>query len=213
MPVERDPARTMPRAAPSSSRLNRMQMAVQQPRFGLSFALHLNGATAFKLKTVLQALVDASRDLNASWNARGFHAAGEVHGIAPEIVDELSDANDASDDWTAVKPNAQLEAQSLLLPVLLCGFHHSECHGRHSFGVVGAGLGQAADRHVTISDGFDFFDAQFTRCLIEQAEQAIQHLDNLRRGYLARKRRESDDIAKQDCDVRKAVSDLVFTLL
>ena len=76
-------------------------------------ALQLDGPAGFAVELVLDQVVGAAGDLDGPGLAVGFHTARQIHGRAPEIIDELLAADDAGHHWARVDANAEGE---LLVP-------------------------------------------------------------------------------------------------
>src|ERR1700756_4755472 len=161
-------------ALPSSRHLGGAQLAVQQPGFDFALALDLDHAAGFELVTVLEAFVDGARDLNLSGHAGRLHAACEVYGVSPEVVDEFGGSDNAGDNGTGVDADAKLEVEAFFRGVSTSRFRHAECHAGHAVGVIGAWTRESADGHVAVADGFDFLDAQLLSGFVIQAEKAIE---------------------------------------
>src|SRR5262249_59164173 len=71
-----------------------------------SFALDVHGVAPAEFVAVSKALIGALGDLNGAGLGVGFHAAGGVDRVAPEVVDELGPADHAGDDRPGVDADA-----------------------------------------------------------------------------------------------------------
>jgi hypothetical protein len=78
--------------------LQDIDSALEEIGFLLAAALDLDISACFEEILLMHALVDGVGDLDLAGDAVTFHAAGEVHGVAPKIIDKLLNANDAGDD-------------------------------------------------------------------------------------------------------------------
>src|SRR6266511_5714981 len=134
------------RPRPRSS-MNR-RPAGEEVRGHSSLAFHLNFAAMFEGVFVLEPFVGGFGNLNGSKLAERFHAAGSVHGIAPEVVNEFLAADDSSDDGAGADADAELKTFPVARIELGDHFLHVEGHFRHRFHVVWSGHGQAAHHHV-----------------------------------------------------------------
>jgi len=67
------------------------------PHFQSARAFHLDGSGGFAVELGANQIVGAARDPDRPALPMRFHAAREVHGRAPEIVDELLAADHAGD--------------------------------------------------------------------------------------------------------------------
>src|SRR5687768_17737550 len=78
-----------PAEAAAGHHLSRLLSAVDEPDRQLSLALDVDHSAWFADKVVVDQVVGLLRDLDQSTRAIGFHAAGSIDGIAPQVVDEL----------------------------------------------------------------------------------------------------------------------------
>src|SRR5437667_4117243 len=67
-----------------------------------SFALDVHGVAPAEFVAVSKALVGPLGDLNGAGLGVGFHAAGGIDRVAPEVVDELGPADPPGDDRSRV---------------------------------------------------------------------------------------------------------------
>src|SRR5947208_10875628 len=72
-------------------------------------AFDLDRAARRQPVAVAQQLVRALGDLDRPGQRVGLHAAGGVHRVAPEVVDELRPADDTGDDGAGGDPDANVE--------------------------------------------------------------------------------------------------------
>src|ERR1700733_12044664 len=79
------------------------------PHLHIVGALQLDGPSGFAVELVLDQVVGAAGDLDGPARALGFHTARQIHGRAPEIVDELLAADDAGHHRAGVDANAERE--------------------------------------------------------------------------------------------------------
>ena len=152
-------------------------------------------------------------DEDAAGRRVGFHAAREVHGVAPQVVGKLLGADDAGDDRPGVDADPHVErrgegcreARQLRL--------HRERETRNGGGVISARHGQAAHDHVGVADHFNFFEAVLVAEMVEGGEDFIQPAHEFGGGDGCREVREADEIAEQHGDLGKTVGDDFFAAL
>src|SRR5688572_31606772 len=126
--------------------------AAQSPGFDGPLAFDFDIAAPFKRIRVGEILYDTACDLDCVWYTVCFHPACEIHGIAPEVVDEFVLSDYASHDWAGVNSDPQPNRRVAVLTELSCDLQQSQRHRQHAFGVVRAWLWQTTHRHVGITD-------------------------------------------------------------
>src|ERR1019366_1923108 len=72
-------------------------------------ALDLDAAAAVKAVFVFQALIGQVGNLDGSRLAKGLEAAGEVDGVAPEVVGKFPPPNDSGDDRAGADADTELD--------------------------------------------------------------------------------------------------------
>ena len=75
----------------------------------LASALDVNAAAILQAVAIFELFVGADTDMDAIDHAMGLHAAGDVDGVAPEVLAEFFDADDPSNHGAGVDANAQLK--------------------------------------------------------------------------------------------------------
>jgi hypothetical protein len=68
------------------------------PRLELALPLDRDRPAGFALELVCQQIVCRARDLDPARGPVGFHAAGRVHRVAPEVVEEALPSDYARND-------------------------------------------------------------------------------------------------------------------
>ena len=68
----------------------------------------VDDAAGLSLEFVVEQGARGGGGLNAAGLALGFHAAGEVHGVAPQIAGEFFGTDDTADDGAAFEADADL---------------------------------------------------------------------------------------------------------
>src|SRR5690348_5200001 len=76
--------------------------AGQEPGVHRSLALEVDGAPFLEPERLAQSPSSGPRDLHPPSHAVGFHAAGDVHGVTPQVIDELALAYDAGHSRASV---------------------------------------------------------------------------------------------------------------
>ncbi len=71
---------------------------------------------------------------------------------------------------------------------------------------------QSADCHIRITNGFDFFDTEFNRFLIERTKEIIQHTQYRDGRDSARHFGKADNIREEHADAGKRVSNVHFAI-
>src|SRR4051812_11520579 len=131
----------------------------QVPRTQSTFAFDFDFAAVLESERLLQRLADYMGDVDSIRRATRFHPTGGVYGIAPQIIDEFTGADDAGDNGARVDPdpNAQLRATGHI--ELADTLEHAERETGHFRGMIRLMVRYATDRHVTVADRLDFLDA------------------------------------------------------
>src|SRR5688500_13210818 len=84
--------------------------APQQPiRFHGAFALHLHRAALLGEEVAVQHGGGFLGELDAPREAARFHTAGDVDGVAPDVVDKFLDADDAGHGGAGVDADADAD--------------------------------------------------------------------------------------------------------
>src|SRR4051812_31594431 len=81
----------------------------QDPGLDAALALDLDEPAGLEGVAILQLLEHRPRHLDGVRDAGRLHPAGQVHRVAPEIVDELAAADNARDDGAAVDADPKLQ--------------------------------------------------------------------------------------------------------
>ena len=68
----------------------------------LAFALDVDGTALFKFEIAVQQTPGGVRYLDTPGDTAGFHAAGSVDNVSPQVVEKLSLADDPRDDRPTV---------------------------------------------------------------------------------------------------------------
>src|SRR5262245_25670755 len=77
---------------------HRRPLADDEVRLHPSLALDLDRVARLELEHGRQERLGRRGHVNAPWHAVRLHAARRVHGVAPQVVDELLLADDTGDD-------------------------------------------------------------------------------------------------------------------
>jgi hypothetical protein len=91
--------------------------------------------------------------------ARGLKAAGEIDRLTPKIVGESLASNDPCHQRAGANANPDADGGVVLLVESPNFFLHVEREFSAGFGMIWPGKRNAASDHVTVADGFDFFQA------------------------------------------------------
>ncbi|MPN39664.1 hypothetical protein SDC9_187192 [bioreactor metagenome] len=122
-------------------------------------------------------------DVDHAWRAFAGDSAGEIDGVAPQVVDEFLLADNASNDGAGADTDAHLDAHVVDREIPM----QQVAHGDGQFGdgarVVAGFVVQAARDHVGVADGFYFFHAIAFGQFVEGGENPIEHGKNLLRRH------------------------------
>jgi hypothetical protein len=144
-------------------------------------------------------------DLDSPGLALAGETARDVHGIAPQVVDEFLRADHAGDDRTRCDANAQLQRLAFQREFPSCYLAHGECKFGDRGAVPGLARDQTAGHHVRIAYGLDLLQPEVFGSGIERRKQAIEQRKYLRRLEYAGYPGEIHDVRKHHRDLREAV--------
>src|SRR5205823_5449114 len=91
-------------------------------------------------------------DLDAARHAMRLHAAGQIHRVAPEIVNELPGANHPGDHGAGIDPNPELQRFAIVTTEARYLTPHLNRHRHYRLSVVVTRFRQPADDHVGIAN-------------------------------------------------------------
>ena len=104
---------------------------------------------------------------------------GEIDSLAPNVVGESVASNDPRDDRAGADANPDLDVSVMLLVKSLNLFPQADGQFGHGFGMVWRWDGDAADNHVRVANGFDFFQPVISDQNIKGGKDIVQYLDDL----------------------------------
>ena len=140
----------------------------------------------------------------------GLHAAGHVHGVAPQVVAELAGPDHPGHhragvhaDANCQRPTARIDAAGHLVA-------NCQRHLGHCLGVVGARVGQASGDHVGVADGLDLLQTLLLGEPVEDREQLIEGLHDLLWADPLAAPGEVHNVGEQDGDLGEGVGDHRF---
>ena len=110
----------------------------------------------------------------------GFHAAREVHGRSPEIVDELLAADDAGDHGPRIDADAERKRLAAECPARH-GVAHVERELNESGRVVDPFTRHPGGDHVAVADRLDLFETVLFDEIVEDGEDFIEEIDQPQR--------------------------------
>src|SRR4051812_36936330 len=141
-----------------------------------ALAFDFDFAAVLESESFVQRFADHVGDVYSIRGAARFHPAGGVYGIAPQIVDEFTRADDAGDNRSGVDadPNAQLRATSHV--ELADALEHAERETGHFRGMIRLMVRYATHRHVTVTDCLDLLDAIPRGDFVKLREEIVEHL-------------------------------------
>ena len=136
------------------------------------------------------ALVDGPGDQDRR-PAVGLDAPGQLHRVAPEVVDELAPADEAADHRAGVDANLGDEAHAALGVEALDDAHDLAGELDHARRVVGAFHRQPRDGQVRRADGANLFDAVLLRGLVARGHDVAEQRHRVVLAELGRQRLEA----------------------
>ena len=137
-------------------------------------------AARLELQGILQALVRRLGDLHPARDAVRFHPARGVHGVAPDVVDELPEPDHAGDGRARLDPDSNLEVLAGRRPEALDLVEDVESHLGHTDRVVRA-PSQAVGDHVRVADRLDLLELVSVGESVEDREDAVEDIDDFAR--------------------------------
>ena len=148
--------------------------------------------------------------LDTSGRPAGFHAAGNVHRVPPDIVDKPFSTNQTGDYRAGVYSNSQAE------PTLTCHLarlgQHGPCKCHGCLGMVRTRVGQPGRSHIGVTYGLDLLDTVLIRQFVKTRKQLSKSLDQCDRRGARREFREIDDISEDDRRHIDAIGDHFFPI-
>ena len=142
-----------------------------------------------------------------------LHAAGQVHGVAPQIVDEFDRADDASHHRPGVETDTELQVGATIPIELPKNAKHVQSHLGHYSGVVRTRLRQTAYCHVAITNRLDLLDAVPLAGRVKPAKQVIEQRNQFPSRCLRRESGEAYHIGEKNRDLSKSVGDALLAVL
>src|SRR3954451_19013150 len=85
---------------------------IEKPCLGESLSFYIDWTARLKLVLPFELFVNGPADLDTAWDAGRFHAAGHIHGIAPEVVNKFCRSNNAGDYRPRIDADADAEWDS-----------------------------------------------------------------------------------------------------
>lgn len=139
--------------------------------------LHVDCASVIKQKNVAKETPRGVANLHTPRHAMGLHSARRNDCGAPQVIDELSPADDTGDHGPAIESNTHLEAVAVAQIESRERVQHVQRHAGCPHRMVGDGIGQPGCCHVRIADGLDLFDAAVVGNVIEFGENFVEDSD------------------------------------
>src|SRR3984957_2784162 len=152
------------------------------PHVHFACAFHLDGSGGFAVELSADQIVSAARDLDRPALPMGFHAARQVHRVAPEIVDELLAADDASDHRSGIDADAEPKRHAAECPARH-GFAHVESELHQSERVVGPLARRPGGDHIAVADRLDLLEAVLFDQVVEDGENLVEEIDQAERRH------------------------------
>ena len=144
-------------ASYSAAALALARPLAQEKSFHRSLAFDFDAAARFEIKPIVQQSARRCRDLDATGQGVGFHAACGIHRIAPDVVGEFVGADDAGNDRTRVNADPGLELQAGCRGDRLHLVEHAQRQRGNTHRMIGLRFGNSCRHHVGVADGLDLF--------------------------------------------------------
>ena len=150
-----------------------------------------------------------SGDTDGRSPARG-QLAGNVHRIAPKIVEEFATANDAADHRAGIDADHEGKPGGLVAVEEPDDPRHFLGELDHASHMVRTVHGQSADCQIGGADGFDFLDAGFLRGVVKGGDEVAEEGERLGITEARAELLQPEDLGKKNSDIGKlAVGPLV----
>ena len=142
-----------------------------------------------------------------------FHTGGDVHRVAPDVVELLSFADDASHRRTGVDADAHGDLLAELVREFAHDIEHVQRHLGDRAGVVRPRLRHAAGHHIGVADRLDLLQPMLLGEPVELEKDAIEEADQRCAGKRRGAGGEADDVGEKDGDGRQIVGDHLARLV
>src|ERR1700730_2390538 len=116
-----------------------------------ALALYLDVATFLEHEAIAESLINRLRHLNASDSHGGLHSGCDVDGVAPHVVEEAHDGDEAGYHRTARHTDPQWDGAPARISQPGNGIRDVEGEVGQCFKMVGTWLRDAADHHVRVT--------------------------------------------------------------
>src|SRR3954452_1965140 len=148
--------------------------AAQEIRAHLATSLYRNEPALLKQVSPPKTLVSRLRNLNLPRFAVALHPAGDVHRIAPEIVDKPPLPNDARNDRPCIDSDPEIQRAEIVGRMMLDFVEHIECKFGYRLGMVVADQRQATHDHVGVADRLYLFKPPSFCESVKRAEYLVE---------------------------------------
>ena len=137
----------------------------------------------------------------------GFHAAGGIDRVAPEVVDELGPADHPGDDRSRVDADAHPKRQAVVGRAALNLGPHGQAHVRDRIGVIVPWERNAARHHVSVPDRLDLLHPVAGGQCVPAGEDAVQQRHHLRGREPLGQFGEANNVGEQHSGLQRRVGD------
>ena len=180
---------------------------MQGPRFHVAEALDRDGAARSEGECIPKQCGGSGGEVDGVERGAAFHAAGGVHGVAPEVVGEFVAANDTGGERAAVEAGAEVEIETTDVADTVQRFVHAEREHGGGGRVIGARHGHAGNYHVGVADCLYLLEAQHSGEFVEPCEDVVEQTHERQRRHGARERREPDEVGEEHGRTVEVVGD------
>ena len=172
-----------------------------------ALALDVDHAALLEQEPVPQAVIDVVGHLNSAFDVGGLHAGRDVHGVAPDVVEELAGTDHSGHHGACGHSDAQRHLPAPRIFEIGHGVGHVERQRRQRLEMVGPRRRDPADHHVRIAAGLDLLQAVPVDQRIEVGVEQIQEPHQVGRRRVAGALGVAGDVGEQDRRVVVFVGD------
>ena len=140
-----------------------------------------------------------------------LHSTRNVHGIAPQVVDEFAFSNDAGDHGPCMDANSHRELVPSTPVDAIDDIEHIERKSCNRLRVIRTMLRKPCGDHICVADRFDFLQTVTLGQVVEFREYPIQEVNEFCGGKPSRKFGKTDEVRKKDAYFGKPISNDAFS--
>src|SRR5687767_6951507 len=183
----------------------------EEPRAHRALPLHVDRPARLALEVVADELVRRFAEVDPPRHAVRLHAARGVHGVAPDVENELSQSDDPAHAGPAVYADPEVDAVLTCRAELVDARAHVEGQARYRLRVIRTAAWNPRDTHEVVADGADLLHAVPLREEVKAGEDPVEERDKLLGVQPLREHRGSDDVREEHGRVFVGVGDRALT--